>query len=170
MWNEMMITFSCRKINFCVLYTHMRIVLLQDVPGTGKRGDLKDVADGYARNFLFKKNFAKMATAEVLAQLKQEEEKRKKQMGLELKENQAMASRVDGAEIEIKAKTSEAGTLYSAVSVQKIAQEIKRLFGVTIKPEQIIIKEPLKEIGEKKVTIKFGHGLEAEARIIISSE
>ncbi len=148
----------------------MKVVLLQDVPGTGKRGDLKDVADGYARNFLFKKNLAKMATAEVLAQLKQEEEKRKKQMELELKENQARASRLDGAEIEIKAKTSEAGTLYSAISAQKIAQEIKKSFGLDIRPEQVVVNEPIKEVGEKKVLIKFGHGLEAEARVIISKE
>lgn len=147
----------------------MKVVLLKDIPGTGKKGEIKEVANGYARNFLFKQNLAKMATSDVLAQLKQEEERMKKQMEKDLKENQEMATKLDGAEIEIKAKTSEAGTLYSSISAQKIIQEIKKMFGLNIMLEQVVIKEPIKEIGEKRVIIKFGHGLEAEVRLIISA-
>lgn len=147
----------------------MKVVLLKDILGTGKKGEIKDVADGYARNFLLKKNLAKLATSDVLAGLKAEEERRKKQMEKELKENQEIAGKLDGAEIEIKAKTSEAGTLYSAVSASKIVQEVKKSFGLNLKPEQVVIKEPIKEIGEKKVLVKFGHGLEAEMRLIISA-
>lgn len=147
----------------------MKVVFLKDIPGTGKKGEIKDVADGYARNFLFKQNLAKQATSEVLVQVKAEEERMKRQMERELKENQEMAGKLDGAEIEIKTKTSETGTLYSAISAQKIVQEIKKMFGLNIKPEQVVIKEPLKEAGEKKILIKFGHGLEAELHVIISA-
>ena len=147
----------------------MKVVLLQDVKGTGKKGDIKDVADGFARNFLFKKNLAKIASKETLVDLKAQEERLKRQMERELKENQEMAEKLDGVEIEIAAKTSEAGTLYSAVSASKIVQEIKKLFGVIVKPEQLVIGEPIKDVGEKRVLIKLGHGLEAEVRLIISA-
>ena len=147
----------------------MKVVFLQDVKGTGKKGEIKEVADGYARNFLLRQNLAKLASNGVLVQLKQEEEKRKRDMEKELRENQEVAEKLDGGEVEIVAKTSEAGTLYSAVSASKIVQEIKKIFGLNIKPEQVVILDPIKEIGEKKVLIKFGHGLEAELRVIVSA-
>lgn len=148
----------------------MKVVLLKDIPGTGKKGEIKEVADGYARNFLLKQNLAKVASKEIMAELKAREEKIKRQMERELKENQETASKVDGAEIEIKGKASNAGTLYSAISAEKIAQEVKKQLGVNLKTEQIVIKSPIKEAGEQKVLIRFGHGLEAELRVIVSAE
>lgn len=148
----------------------MKVVLLQDVKGTGKKGEIKEVADGYARNFLFQKKLAKPASKESLAELKVQEEKLKKQMEKELHESQEMTAKLDGVEIEISGKTSEAGTLYSGIGAQKIIQEIKRLFGVVVTPVQIMIAKPIKEIGEHRVIIKFPHGLEAEVSIIVSSQ
>jgi large subunit ribosomal protein L9 len=147
----------------------MKVILLQDIKGTGKKGEVKEVANGYARNFLFVKNLARAVTTASLEQLKAEEEKHKRQMEKELKDSQVMASKLDGAEIEIKAKASETGTLYSAVSAVKIVEAIKKQFGLLLAADQVILNQPLKEAGEHKVRIKFPHGLEAELRLIVST-
>ncbi len=148
----------------------MKVLFLKDVKGTGKQGEIKEVSDGYARNFLFKQNLAKMATGGVVAELKAQEEKFKRQSGKELKDNQDLASKLDGAEIEIKVKASGSGTLYSAVNAQKIIQEIKKQLRLNVSSEQLVINEPIKEVGERKIVVKFGHGLEAEVRVIVTAE
>lgn len=148
----------------------MKVLFLQDVRGTGRKGEILEVSDGYARNFLLPKNLAKIATKELTVQMKQAEEKEMKLMEQELKVNQKLASRIDGQEIEITAKASATGTLYSAIGAEKIVEEIKKQIKSTVKSEQVILNKPIKEIGEYKVKIKFGHGLEAELQVTVSQE
>jgi len=147
----------------------MKVIFLQDVKGSGKKGEIKEVADGYGRNFLLKNKLVKVANQSALLETKAQEEKLRKQMENELNENQEAAGKIDGEEIEIKAKASSSGTLYSAIGAEKICEEIKKQLGARLKSNQIIISNPLKEIGEKKVKIKFGHGLEAEVNIVVST-
>src|SRR3989338_7864804 len=90
----------------------MKVILLQDVPGTGKKGEVKNVADGYARNLLLPKKLAQAATSDALERMKQEELKRKKQSERELKDYQTVASALDGVEVAVKAKGTAEGTLY----------------------------------------------------------
>ena len=148
----------------------MKIILLQNVPGTGQKGDIKEVTDGYARNFLLKKNLARAATADVVDKIEVQEKKKAKMMEKELKDSQKVTSKIDGSEIEIIVKTSGGGTLYSAVGAGKIAQEIKKQLGSTVKPGQIELKKAIKECGEFEVKIKFPHGLEADLRVRVSEE
>jgi len=146
----------------------MRLLLLQDLKGTGRKGEIIEVSDGYARNFLLPKNLAKIATKELVLQTKQAEEKKIKLMEQELKTNQKLATQIDGREIEIKAKASGNGKLYSAIGSDIIASEIKKQLKLNIKSEQVLLSKPIKEIGEHKVLVKFGHGLEAEVQVTVS--
>jgi len=146
----------------------MKVLLLQDIKGTGNKGQILEVSDGYARNFLLPKKLAKIASKELINQLKQSEERENKLMEQELKANQKKASQIDGEEIEIKVKASATGTLYSAIGSAKIVEEIKKQIKSNIKSEQVVLNKPIKEIGEYKIKIKFGHGLEAELRVIVS--
>lgn len=148
----------------------MKVILLKDVQGTGKRGEIKEVADGYARNFLLQKGLAKQATRDAVDAIKAHEEKLKRDMERELKDSQTSASRIDGQEITIITKASETGTLYSAIGADKIAEAIQRQLGVAIKPAQIVFGKAIKEYGERKILIKFPHGLEANLRIIVSKQ
>lgn len=148
----------------------MKVLFLQDVKGSGRKGEILEVSDGYARNFLLPKNLVKIATKELTIQVKQAEEKEMKLMEQELKVSQKLASRIDGQEIEIIAKASATGTLYSAIGVEKIVEEVKKQIKSIVKSEQVILNKPIKEIGEYKVKIKFGHGLEAELQVTISQE
>ena len=148
----------------------MRVIFLKDVPGTGNKGDIKEVADGYARNFLFRQKLARQATPEVLNEEKSKEEKRLRESGKELKEAQKNAGKLDGAEIVLKEKANEGGKLYSSVGGKKLAEEIKKQLKVTVKPNQLEIKQAIKETGEHNILVKFPHGLEADLRVTVTEE
>src|SRR3989339_1323589 len=122
----------------------MKVIFLKDVKGTAKKGEIKEVSDGYARNFLMKQGLATMATDTELKKLESQAKKKTKQMESELESLQKMAGRLDGAEIEIFAKTSNSGTLYAAITSDKLASAIKKQLSIKVKPEQIKLKEPLK--------------------------
>lgn len=148
----------------------MKVILLKEVLGVGREGEIKEVADGYARNFLFKQGLAMMATVDAIALVKAQEERRVKEMEKELQASQQAAGRLDGAEIEIKVKSSDGGTLYSGVGPDKIAGELRKQLKIIIKPAQVDLKKGIKECGDHRVKIKFPHGLEAELIVKVSAE
>ncbi|KKW41736.1 MAG: 50S ribosomal protein L9 [Candidatus Magasanikbacteria bacterium GW2011_GWA2_56_11] len=146
----------------------MKVLLLKDVPGTGKKGEVKEVADGFARNFLLSRKLATAATDQAVAHVQAEEDRRRRGMETELRHLQRDAARLDGVEIDLVEKVNHEGTLYAALSGAKIAQAIKREAGIQVSPRQIASSEPIKSLGEHRVTIRFGHGLEAEITVIVS--
>jgi len=147
----------------------MRIILLQNVEKLGKKYDIKEVADGYARNFLIPKGLAKPATKENLKWLETQKEIEVKKAEEELKKVEAVATNIDGQEIIIPVKIGEEGQLFESITSQKIYEKLKEL-GFEIKKSQIDLPEPIKELGEFPVKIKFGHNLEAEIKIIVVEE
>jgi large subunit ribosomal protein L9 len=147
----------------------MRVILLQDVENLGKKYEVKEVTDGYARNFLIPKDLAKIATKEVLAWLKTQKEIEAKKAEEELKKIQELASAIDGQEIVIPVKVGEDGQFFESITAQKISEKLKEI-GFEIKKNQIDLVEPIKELGEFRIKIKFSHNLEAEIRVIIAEE
>ncbi len=147
----------------------MKVILLQDVENLGIKNDIKDVADGFARNFLFPKNLAKPATEAAIKQSEQEKELMAKKAEEDLAATELVVSQLDGQEIEILAKTEENGKLYGSITAAKIAKALKDK-GFDIKLKQVKLAEPIKEAGEKEVIIEFSHGLEAKIKIIVTEE
>lgn len=145
----------------------MKVIFLKDIKGTAKKGEIKEVSDGYARNFLVKKGLAVIASDAELKKIEAQAKKKTKQMESELELLQKIASRLDGEEIEIVAKVSNSGTLYAAVNAAKLVQAIKKQLSVSVKPEQIKLKEPIKDIGEHSIHISLSHGLEADIRVVV---
>jgi len=131
----------------------MRIILLQNVEKLGKKYDIKEVADGYARNFLIPKGLAKPATKENLKWLETQKEIEVKKAEEELKKVEAVATNIDGQEIIIPVKIGEEGQLFESITSQKIYEKLKEL-GFEIKKSQIDLPEPIKELGEYPVKIK----------------
>ena len=147
----------------------MKIILLQDIDNLGKKYEIKEVADGYARNFLIPKGLAKPATKENLKWLETQKEIEVKKAEEELKKVEAVATNIDGQEIIILVKVGAEGQLFESITSQKIYEKLKEL-GFEIKKSQIDLPEPIKELGEYPVKIKFEHNLEAEIKIIVVEE
>lgn len=147
----------------------MRVILLQDIDNLGKKYEVKEIKNGYARNFLIPKGLAKPVTKEVLKWRETQKEIEAKKAEEELKKIQEKASTIDGQDIIIPVKVGEDGQLFESITVQKIFERIKEL-GFDVKKSQIDLKEPIKELGEFPVKIKFEHNLEGEIKVIIVEE
>jgi len=146
----------------------MKVILLKHVPELGDESDVKDVATGYARNFLIPKGLAKEATPESIAEAEARKAKMAKEAEFDLEKTETLASKLEGQTVEISAKASEEGTLYAAVSPAKISSALKEK-GLEVRKEQIKA-EHIKELGEHEVVINLDHGLEARITLIINSE
>jgi len=147
----------------------MRIILLKDVDNLGKKYEVKEVKDGYARNFLIPKGLVKLADEKSLKWLETQKEIEKVKDEEELKKIQERASAIDGQEIIIPVKIGEEDQLFESINVQKISEKLKEI-GLDVKKSQIDLPEPIKELGEFPVKIKFEHNLEAEVKIIVTKE
>lgn len=147
----------------------MIIILLKDVENIGKKYEVKEVKDGYARNFLIPQGLAEPATKEALKKLEIQKERDVKEAEDGLKEIQSLTSSIDGQNITIAVKTGKEDQLFESITSQKILEGLKKM-GFDIKKRQIELAEPIKTLGEFLVKIKFEHNLEAEITVIIVEE
>jgi len=147
----------------------MKVIFLKDVKAVGKKHEVKEVADGYARNYLLPNELAKEATKEALAWLKSQQELLQSKDEEELQEAQELATKLDDLEVSIVVKVGDEGQLFEGVGAQKIADTLREM-GYKVKKEQIDLPESIREPGEFSITLRFEHNLEAEIRVIISGE
>lgn len=147
----------------------MKIILLKDIDKLGKKHQVKEVADGYARNFLIPKGLAKIATSQGLKLLEEERKKQEKIAKEDFKRTQELIAQIDGQEVIVVVKVGEKGQLFESITTQKISEKIKEL-GFEVKAEQVELKQPIKELGEFPIKVKFEHNLEAEIKVIITTE
>lgn len=147
----------------------MKVILLENVEKLGKKFDVKEVKTGYARNFLIPNNLAKPATDQAMKWLEAQKESIEKEAEGELKQIEEMVAKMDGLEVIIPVKVGDEGQLFEKITAQKVAEKLKEM-ELEIKKTQIELENPIEEVGEFPVKIKFEHNLEAEIRIIISEE
>ena len=147
----------------------MKVILLKDIDKLGEKYEVKEVKDGYARNFLIPNKLAKPATKKNLEWLEKQKEIEEEKAEEELKQVQKKVASIDGQEIVFPVKIGENDQLYESITAQKVSEKLKEL-GFDIAKNQIEIKEPIKEIGEFPVKINFKHNLEAEIKLIITPE
>jgi len=145
----------------------MKVILLKDVDDLGKKYEVKEVKDGYARNFLLPEKMAKAATKQALKWLEDQKEVIMKEAEEDLKKAQELASKIDGREITINVKTGEEGQLFESINSQKISEALKE-GGYDVKKSQIKLESPIKEIGEFPVKISIDHNLEVEITVIVA--
>jgi large subunit ribosomal protein L9 len=144
----------------------MKIILLKDVPGTGKKNEIKEVSPGFARNFLIPKGLAVVADNDSLKKLELKKKADSENAAKELKETEVIVSKIDGQEIEINVKTGDEGQLFESINKQKISEHLKEM-GFNVNKEDVVLETPIKEVGEFPVKLRFAHNLEAEIKIII---
>lgn len=147
----------------------MRVILLQDVKTLGKKNDVKDVSDGYARNFLFPRNLAKFATEQTLKTLTIQKEKEEKENSQEFQKFKALVERLKTVPLTFKVKIGERGRAFGSVTPLKIKEALKKQ-GIEIEKDWILLEESIKTAGESMVKIKLPQGLVGEVRIIVEKE
>lgn len=147
----------------------MKVILLQDVEGLGKKYEIKEVKSGYARNSLLPKKLVRAATKQALKWLTDQKEVIDKEVEEDLKQSQVVASELDGEEINISVKVGAEGQLFESINTQKIAEKLEEM-GFEIKKSQIKLENPIKELGEFPISISLDHNLEVEIKVIITAE
>ena len=132
----------------------MKVVLDADVKGTGKKGDIVEVSDGYARNFLLRKKLAKEATQENIHVAQAKSQAAAHQKAMEEQAARELAKKMDGATVSLKVKTGDGGRLFGSVTNKEVAELIKEKFGVELDKKRIILSETIKMLGTYTAEIK----------------
>jgi large subunit ribosomal protein L9 len=147
----------------------MKVIFLKDVP-KGKRGEIKEVADGYARNFLFPKGLALPATPAAMKAVKLLSEEKAEHQARQLEEQSKMAQELEGKELHFKAKAGAKGRLHGAITTANIAAELSQLTGFEIEKKKVELEEPLRHPGSYEVAVNLGTGSQAKIKVIIEEE
>ena len=145
----------------------MKVVLLQDVKGKGKKGELCNVSDGYARNFLFPKKIAVEADNAALNELKNREEAIAHHKKEELDQAKEIAAKLDGKTVSITAKAGAGGKLFGSVTSKEIAAEIKNSLGIEVDRKKMNVAD-IKNFGEYTAEIKLHQGVSAKITVKVS--
>ena len=135
----------------------MKVIVQQDVKGQGKKGQLVEVSDGYARNFLLAKKLAVPATPENINTMKQQEKAKKAQEAAEKAEAQATAKKLESITVKVAAKAGEGGRLFGAVTAKEVAEALSAQHGITINKAKLVLEEPIKACGGYKLKAKLGY-------------
>lgn len=143
----------------------MKVILLQNVKNLGKKWDIKEVSDGYARNFLLPKKLVEMAADSVLKKVDKLKEKEAHLQKEGLKKTQELASVLQGKEIVISAKEKE-GKLFGSISAKDIVKVLKK-DNIILPASAIDLESPIKETGEYEIKIRLDHGIETQMSIVI---
>lgn len=146
----------------------MKVILIKDLKGTGYAGDIVNVSDGYARNFLFTKGIAKEATAQNLNVAKQQQQANEKRRMLERLSAEEAAKRLNGLKVIVKAKCGENGRLFGSITAKEISDAILDQHGIEIDKKRISMDDHIKELGETKLSVKVYAGISAD--IVVSVE
>ncbi|MGI6113012.1 MAG: 50S ribosomal protein L9 [Mahellales bacterium] len=148
----------------------MKVILQQDVKGQGRKGDIVNVSDGYARNFLLPKGQAIEANKKNLARLKEQkavEQKRKQQ---EQEEFSELAKRLSGMVVTINAKAGDQDKLFGSVTSKEIAEQLKGQFNIDIDKKKINLPEPIKHLGTFTVEVKLYPGISAQLQVNVTQQ
>jgi len=148
----------------------MRVILLQDVDGLGKAGDLKDVANGYARNFLLPKHMAAGATPQLLANYQQRVAAQQRKLEKQVDENRQQAERLGQVTLTFKARVGRQGRLYGSITSQDIAAGLRESEGIAIDRRLIQLPDPIRALGTYMVTVKLAQQLEPKITVNVVDE
>jgi len=148
----------------------MRVVFLQDVPTVASAGDVKKVADGYARNYLFPRKLAALATESELRKLDARHQAEQRREASQEQEAKAFAQILEELTVNLKARAGTKNRIYGSITNAAIAKELKRLTGESIDKHAIEIGEPIKELGEHQVAVKLTTNVTATVKVVVEAK
>ena len=148
----------------------MKVIFNQDVKGQAKKGELKEVSDGYARNYLFPRKLAQAATADNLNKYKLQEKAEAAQIAKEKAQAEEYAKKLEGVQVIIKAKSGGKGKLFGAVTSQEISDALKEQCGIEIEKNKIVQSEPIKSFGNYEVKAKLGYEVSGIINVLVTED
>lgn len=148
----------------------MKVILLTDVKGSGKKGELVNVSEGYARNFLLPRKLAKEATAQAMVELENAENSKKHKIETEKANAVAAATRIEGLKLNFYANAGKNGKLFGSVTAKEIAEELKKTMNIIIDKRKIEIKGDIKAFGTYECEAKLYAGVTAKFKVIVSEK
>ena len=146
----------------------MKVILKADVKSLGKKGDLVNTSDGYARNFLLPKKAAKEATAQAMSELKNAEASKAFQIEEAKKAANASKKLIEGKSLSIKAKAGQGGRLFGSVTAKEISAELKKQFGLNVDKRKISLDTDIKAFGTYNAEIKLYTGIAATLKVVVT--
>ena len=148
----------------------MKVILEQDVKGQGKRGQLVNVSDVYARNFLFPKKLAVPATPDNMNKMIMQDKAKKAQQAAEKAEAQAIAEKLKGIQVQIRAKAGAGGRLFGSVTTKEISDALQEQFDLNIAKTKLVQDEPIKSFGAYQIKCKLGYEVTGTVNVLVIEE
>ena len=143
----------------------MKVILKQDIKGVGKKNEVINASDGYARNFLFPKNLAVEATAENMQKLNSQNQAKQYRKDVEKEQAQEIAKKLENITVQIKVQAGENGKIFGSVSSKEISENLEKKHKITIDKKKIELKEPIKTLGVRTVDAKLFEGVTGRIKI-----
>ena len=148
----------------------MKVILLKDVKGTGKKGEVKEVSDGYARNFLLPKKMAKVADNQAVKELKEQNKSAEIKAQKEYEEAVELGDKMKEMNIEIYSIAGEGGRLFGSITAKEIAEQLKKQKGITVDKRKILLNEPIRVLGSRFVEIKIHQKVVTKIRVDVKEK
>jgi large subunit ribosomal protein L9 len=148
----------------------MKVVLLEDLPGKGKAGEIKEVSKGYARNFLLPRGLALLATPTIVKQVESRIEKEKLEESIDRDKLVELAQQVEGREIRFEARMGAGERLFGSITAADVAEELGRAIGSPIDKKKIDIEKPLRKTGSYEVAVKLASDINPLIMVVIEEE
>jgi large subunit ribosomal protein L9 len=148
----------------------MKIVLTKDVPNLGAAGEVKEVADGYARNFLMPKGFAVLATKGLIKQAQERAEAQRRRNFKARTDAEALSQRINGQTLRFVARVGELDRLYGSITNVDVAEKLGSQIGAEIDRRRVELGDPIKRAGVYSVVVNLGHGLEPRINVVVEGE
>ena len=145
----------------------MKVIFSVDVRGQGKKGEMKEVSDGYARNYLLPRGLAVAATQGNLNAMKLRDAAKKRQMELEKAAAEENAKKLEGIIVKVRAKAGDSGRLFGSVTSKEISDALAEQHGITIEKNKIVQSEPIKSFGSYDVKCKFGYEISGVIHVLV---
>lgn len=148
----------------------MKVILTADVKGQGKKGDMKEVSDGYARNYLLPRKLAVEANADNMNALRLKEKARAAQVAAEKAKALENAKQLESLVVRIRARAGSNGKLFGSITSKEISEELARQHGIEIEKQKIVQTEPIKNFGSYEVKCKFGYEISGTVHVMVTED
>jgi len=148
----------------------MKIAFLEDVPNVAKAGDIKEVADGYARNYILPKKLGVLASADVASVIEAQHHSRSRKEARQEADLVALGQTLEGTEIKLEAKAGSKDRLYGAITAAEIAAKLESQTGISIDKKKIELAEPIRKLGSHQLSIKLGHEVTPKITVTVSAK